>query len=290
MNRDFIRFERPADRVARIVLARDDMRNAQNTQLLYELNDAFDEAACNDDISVIILAADGDHFSAGHDITEFDFKKNIDAYETVGVWSGFHGEGVEALYAREREIYLEFSERWRNIPKPTIAEVQGMAIAGALLLIWPCDLIVAAEDARFLDNTVEMGVGGVEYFAHVGELGPRKAKEYLFTADWITAEEAHRLGMVNHVVAPEKLSADTLALAQRIAKKPLFALKLAKEAANTMEDAAGRVAGMKNAFHLHHLAHSHNMVRFGMPVDPSGVPEKIRDKIMKHVAVLKGER
>jgi enoyl-CoA hydratase len=139
------------------------------------------------------------------------------------------------------------------------------------MLAWPCDLIVAAADAAFCDNTVGMGVGGVEYFGHPWELGPRKAKELLFTADWLTAEEAKALGMVNHVVPATDLAGFTLDLAKRIAAKPLFALKLAKEAVNAAEDAQGRAGAMNTAFALHQLAHSHNMQVHGMPVDPSGL-------------------
>jgi len=111
----------------------------------------------------------------------------------------------------------------------------------------------------------------VEYFGHPWELGPRKAKELLFTADWLTAQEAHALGMVNHVVPAAELAVFTLALAQRIAAKPMFALKLAKEAVNAAEDAQGRAGAMNTAFALHQLAHSHNMQVHGMAVDPSGL-------------------
>jgi enoyl-CoA hydratase len=137
------------------------------------------------------------------------------------------------------------------------------------MLIWPCDLIVASEDAQFQDNTLDMGISGVEYFAHPAELGLRKAKELLFTSDWLGAEEAKQLGMVNHVVAREELETATLALAERIARKPMFALRLAKEAVNTFEDARGRQAAMKNAFHLHQLCHSHNMQVHDLPIDPA---------------------
>ena len=174
--------------------------------------------------------------------------------------------------AIEKEIYLGFSERWRNIPKPTIAQVQGKVIAGGLMLIWPCDIIIAADNAQFADNTVGMGVNGVEYLAHPWELGPRKAKELLFTSDWIDARDAHRLGMVNHVVPLDELETFTLTLARRIAKKPGFALKLAKESVNAAEDAQGRASAMTTAFALHQLAHSHNMQVHGLPIDPAGVP------------------
>ncbi|RAK63056.1 enoyl-CoA hydratase [Phenylobacterium kunshanense] len=275
---DAILFESPAPHVARLVLNRPESRNAQDTTLLYALNDAFDRAARDDAIKVIILAANGPHFSSGHDLREGgSIADQMAPFDPVGTWCGFGCSGAEGRMAREKEIYLGLSERWRNIPKPTIAEVQGKCIAGGLMLAWPCDLIVAAEDAAFCDNTVGMGVGGVEYFAHPWELGPRKAKELLFTADWLTAAEAKALGMVNHVVPAAELAAFTLALAQRIATKPLFALKLAKEAVNAAEDAQGRAGAMNTAFALHQLAHSHNMQVHGMAVDPGGL--QVRRKV-----------
>ena len=80
----------------------------------------------------------------------------------------------------------------------------------------------------------------MEFFVHPYELGPRKAKEFLFTADWWTAAEAHRLGMVNHVVEAEDLSAFTLEMAKKIAQKPLFALQLTKKAVNHTMDNMGQ--------------------------------------------------
>jgi enoyl-CoA hydratase len=264
-----ILYETPIPHVARITLNRPEARNAQNTALLYELNDAFDVAAQDDDVKVVILAAAGKDFSAGHDLRENPRKTDMSAYETVGTWCGFGCAGAEAQMAREKEIYIGLSERWRNFAKPTIAAVQGKCIAGGLMLVWPCDLIVAAEDAAFLDNTVSMGVCGAEFFNHPWELGVRKAKELLFTSDWWSAQEALRLGMVNHVVANAELAAFTLSLAERIARQPLFALKLTKEAINTAQDAQGRVAAMQTSFAMHQLCHSHNMQVHGQLIDPS---------------------
>jgi enoyl-CoA hydratase len=265
-----VTYEVPADRVARISLNRPAARNAQDTKLLYELNDAFDMAARDDAISVIVLAANGPHFSSGHDLREADPIGSLGKYETVGTWCGFSCEGAEGWMAREKELYQGLSERWRNIPKPTIAQVQGKCIAGGLMLVWPCDLIVASEDALFSDNTVSMGMTGVEFFGHPWELGPRKAKEMLFTSDFVTAQDAHRLGMVNQVVPAAELASFPLELASKIAAKPLFALKLAKEAVNAAEDAQGRISAMQTAFALHQLGHSHNMQVHGLPIDPRG--------------------
>lgn len=268
--------EKVGPEIMRITLNRPETRNAQSYQMLYELNDAFDIAARDQETKVIILAAAGPHFSSGHDLlaTYPQQIEQMSAFNPVGTWCGFECAGAEGRMAREKEIYVGFSERWRNIPKVTIAQVQGKVIAGGLALIWPCDLIVATEDAMFADNTVAMGVSGAEFFNHPWELGIRKAKEMLFTADFITAQEAHRLGMVNHVVGREELESFTLELAERIAKKPRFALKLVKEALNAAQDAQGRPAAMNTSFALHQLSHAHNMDLFGTPIDPSGIMSK----------------
>ncbi|MEV6140604.1 enoyl-CoA hydratase [Nocardia sp. NPDC051990] len=265
--------EHPADKVVRIVLNRPDARNAQSFRLLYELNAALDRAAQDDGISAVILAATGPHFSSGHDLRDTEKLTDLQS-DVVGTWCGFGCAGAEARMAVEKEMYLGLSERWRNLPKPTIAQVQGKVIAGGLMLVWPCDLIVASEDAQFLDNTVTMGVSGAEWFNHPFELGVRKAKEMLFTADYVSAADAHRLGMVNHVVAAGELASFTLGLALRIVQKPLFALKLAKEAVNAAQDNQGRWNAMQTSFALHQLCHSHNQQVHGSLIDPGFVQRK----------------
>jgi len=266
---DIVVFETPAPYIARIVLNRDERRNAQDTHLLYALNDAFDRAARDDSVRVIILAANGPDFSSGHDLTEEKYLENWKAHPQVGTYCGFSCGGAEPIMTREKELYQGLSERWRNIPKPTIAAVQGRCIAGGLMLIWPCDLILAAETAQFRDNTLAMGISGVEYFCHPWEVGPRKAKEMLFTSDWLSAQDALRLGMVNHVVPADQLQDAALALASRIADKSPFALRLAKEAVNKCQDAQGRLTAQETAFAYHQLAHAHNMQVHGHPIDPS---------------------
>lgn len=266
---DHILYERPADGVARIVLNRPDARNAQSMRLLYELNDAFDTAAQDDDVRAIILAANGPHFSSGHDLREADAREVVADHRRVGTWCGFACDGAEGHMGVEKEMYLGLSERWRNLPKPTIAAVQGKVIAGGLMLVWPCDLIVAAEDATFADNTVSMGVSGAEFFNHPFEVGARTAKEMLFTSEEFSARDLHRLGMVNHVVPRDELDDTALALASRVAAKPLFALKLAKEAVNAAQDNQGRHNAMQTSFAYHQLCHSHNQQVHGMLIDPA---------------------
>src|SRR6201999_3315642 len=126
---------------------------------------------------------------------------------------------LAGIYANESRRFLEYSLRWRNIPKPSIAAVQGVCIAGGLLLAWPCDLIVAADNAKFSDPVVAMGIGGVEYHGHTWELGARLAKEILFTGRAISAEEAKSVGMVTRVVPLDALQTATRELALEIPSK-----------------------------------------------------------------------
>ena len=271
--------ERPDPAVARIVMNRPDARNAQNLQMTYDLNAAFDDAVQDDTVKVIILAGAGPHFSAGHDLRATTKNEAGIDFPPVGAWGGFREPGAHGRMAREQEIYLQITRRWRNLAKPTIAEVHGKCIAGGLMLAWACDLIVASDNAEFCDPVVTMGVCGVEWFVHPWELGPRKAKELLFTADSWSAQEAHQLGMVNHVVPAAELSAFTMALAQRIAAKPSFALKMTKEAVNRAVDIQGQPAAIDQAFALHQLCHAHNLQEFGMIVDPSGLHPSVRKQV-----------
>jgi enoyl-CoA hydratase len=279
-----IRYDVPVDRVARITLARPEARNAQGMQMTYELNAAFDRAAQDDSISVIILAADGPHFSSGHDLGG-DQGKTWRDFPVVGTWADFDAGGAAGRYYREKEIYLEMAERWRNIPKPTIAAVQGKCISGALLLAWVCDLIIATEDAQFCDTTVDLGLTGVELFMHPYELGTRKAKEWLFTSGWLTAAEAEKRGMVNRVVPVDQLETEVVKLAETIAQRPGFALRTVKEACNQAQDLMGRRQVVQSAFAMHHLAHAHNQLKFGIHVDPAGLPPAVREKFEARMGV-----
>jgi enoyl-CoA hydratase len=271
--RDFthIRYENPEESIARIVLNRPEAKNAQDARLLYELNAAFDLAVQDDDVKVIILAGEGDDFSSGHDLrgSSSQFDEVLDDFERVGCWGGFSRAGSEGMMAREEEYFLGFSWRWRNISKPTIAEVQGRVIAGGLMLIWPCDLIVASSDALFCDPVVAMGLNGHEYFVHPWEVGARKAKEMLFTGEPITAQEAYQLGMVNKIVERSELKEATLTLARKIARRPSIGLTLAKQSVNQALDAQGMWTSIQAAYSLHITGHSHNMIVHGQPADPS---------------------
>jgi enoyl-CoA hydratase len=247
------------DAVAVVTMNRPEYRNAQNSAMTYALDEAFTRAVDDDEVKVIVLAGAGDHFSAGHDIGSPG--RDVDtSFERRAVmwWDHVGREGGDLRFAREMEVYLGMCRRWREIPKPTIAMVQGACVAGGLMLAWVCDLIVAAEDAFFADPVVRMGIPGVEYFAHPWVLGPRAAKEVLFTGDRFSARRAYEWGMVSRVVPRASLESETFALASRISSMPRFGLALAKKAVNQSEDLMGLRAGMDSVFGLHHFAHAHN--------------------------------
>lgn len=255
---DVVRYEVDGA-IARVTMNRPEYGNAQNSAMTYALDDAFYRAAAADDVAVVVLAGAGQHFSAGHDIgtpgrdigTSFDRR--------AGLWWDHVGKpGAQRRFAREQEVYLGMCRRWRELPKPVIAQVHGACIAGGLMLAWVCDLIVAADDAYFADPVVRMGIPGVEYFAHPWVMGPRQAKEFLFLGERISAERAYELGMINRVVPSGRLADEVTEIATKISAMPRLGLALTKKAVNQAEDAMGLQVGMDSVFGLHHLAHAHN--------------------------------
>lgn len=236
--------------------------------MLYEIDAAFVRAMQDDAVKIVIVAADGVNFSSGHDLRD---ATPLAEFTPVTQTGGSTEPAQHGMMAREEEIYLGMCWRWRNLPKPTIAQVQGKVIAGGLMLIWPCDLIIASEDATFSDPVVAFGVNGHEYFVHAWEVGARKAKEMLFRGMALSAEECHRLGMVNHVVPGAELEGFTLQIAEEIARRPAMGLKLAKMSVNQSLDAQGQWSAVQAAFALHHLGHAQaRLLHDGRPLDPAG--------------------
>jgi len=242
-----------SDRVAVITLNRPERANAQTMGLLDDLDAAWTRAADDDEVRVIVLRGNGKHFSSGHDLKD----RSSPMPDKIT---------LESIYRIEARRYLEYSLRWRNTPKPSIAAVQGKCIAGGLLLCWPCDLIVAADNAEFSDPVVFMGIGGVEYHGHTWELGPRKAKEILFTGRAVTASEAEQVGMVNRVVPLAELETATMDLARQIAQMHPFALRQAKRAVNQTLDVQGFYAAVQSVFDIHETGHGNALSVSGYPI------------------------
>ena len=245
--------------VALITMNRPGVRNAQNADMTFQLDNAFLRAVNDDSVGAIILAGAGDHFSAGHDIGTplRDIHRNFERRATT-YWPHEDKAGAEAIFVREAELYVGMCRRWRELPKPTVAMVQGACIAGGLMLAWVCDLIVASDDAFFADPVLKMGIPGVEYFAHPFVMNPRIAKEFLYLGERMPAARAYEAGMVNRVIPRAELEARTFEIANKLAAQPRFGIALAKRAINQAEDRMGLRDSIDAVYGLHHVAHAHN--------------------------------
>jgi enoyl-CoA hydratase len=258
----FVTYEELDDgRIARIMLNRPDARNAQNRGLLVELNEAFLRAEADDQVRVVILGGHGPMFSSGHDlgsaVSRAEYTPGPDQHPSYHV-NGATREGAESLMLQEWHHFFANTRRWRDLRKITVAQVHGDVYAAALMLMWACDLIVAAEGTRFADVVgTRLGMCGVEYFAHPWEFGPRKTKELMLTGDALTVDEAYQLGMVSKVFPADELTEKTLEFARRIAEVPTMAALLAKEAVNQTMDNMGFYNALNACFTLHQLNHSH---------------------------------
>jgi enoyl-CoA hydratase len=209
-------------------------------------------------VRCIVLAGSGKHFSAGHDIGTpgRDVHKHFD--NRLMIPGHVNKPAAELLYTREQEQYLGMCRRWRDVPKPTVAMVQGACIAGGLMLAWVCDLIIASEDAYFQDPVNRMGIPGVEYFAHAFELPPRVAKEFILLGERMSAERAAQFGMVNRIVPHDRLRAEVAVVAAKLAAQPRLGNWLTKQAINHVEELRGKRNAMDAVFHMHHFAHAQN--------------------------------
>ena len=228
--------------VATITLARPEAANAQNSRLIDELDAAFDCADADADVRVVVLAADGKHFSAGHDLKEL----------LVGEehWAAMR-DTPEGKLRHEQVMYFDKLVKIRDFRKPTIAAVQGACSAAGLMLACMCDLIVAADDARFSNPVLRMSGVGVELLVEPWELGPRKAKEFLFCASEFGADDAERYGLVNRVVPRDALAAAAREMAEQVALVPPLTAEAVKASINHMVDLMGQRVSWRYHFVLH---------------------------------------
>jgi len=262
---DIVTYE-SADGIAWISMNRPKYNNAQNGRMTYELDAAFMRAVADDDVKVIVLRGEGKHFSAGHDIGTPGRDVHLSQERVTSWYDHANKPGGEYLYVREAEAYLGMCRRWRDIPKPTIAAVQGACIAGGLMLAWICDLIVASDDAFFQDPVLMMGIPGVEYWAHPFELPPRIAMEFLMLGERMPAAIAHHYGMVNRVVPRDDMRSEAASIAEKLAAKSGLGLWLTKQAINQAEDLRGKRAAMDAVYHMHHFAHAQNDLTAGSSI------------------------
>jgi len=235
--------------VATITLDRPEVANAQDTQLIDELDAAFDRAEADDEVRVVIVAGAGKHWSAGHDLKALVGDTDADEWRQMR-------ETPEGKFHHEQVMYFDRCLRIRNFPKPTIAAVQGKCIAAGVMLACMCDLIVASDDASFSNPVLRMTGAGVEILIEPWEMPARKAKEFLLAAETFSAAEAERLGMVNRVVPRTDLATETRALADKIALVPPTTAQVVKRSINKTLDLMGQRDSWDYHFMSHHWMHN----------------------------------
>lgn len=233
-----IRYEQEG-RVARLVLNRPRYRNAQSRLLIEELDAAYARAAKDSSVGAIVLVGEGDHFSAGHDLgtPEEMADREVRPY----------AKGLRGTYERSWDLNIDTTLRWRNIPKPTIAAVQGYCIFAGWIIASASDVIFAAEDALFLPTNFQ-------YFSVPWDLHPRKAKAILFESRFIDAAEAEELGFVSRVFTRERLNEEVMAYAARVADNDPFQLRMIKMAINQAQDAQGYSTHIQGAHAFYMLS------------------------------------
>jgi enoyl-CoA hydratase len=228
--------------VAFLTLNRPDAANAQSSTMIDEIDAALDLADADDEVRVVVLGGAGKHFSAGHDLK--------DILSGADEWARLR-DTPEGKLRHEQVMYWDKCLRLRNFRKPTIASVHGAVAAAGLMLACMCDLIVAADDTRFSNPVARMTGVGVELLVEPWELGPRKAKEFLWCAETLTAAEAERFGLVNRVVPRDELDAAVREMADKIALVPPVTAEAIKDTVNHTLDAMGQQESWRYHFMVH---------------------------------------
>jgi enoyl-CoA hydratase/carnithine racemase len=239
-------YEKAADKVMRLTLNRAERLNAMSPELLREFDGVMDEFEDDPEASVLIIRGAGRSFSAGYDLQDTQFSG-----------SGFRVTTDHRAMHRLARHWL----RLFDLSKPTIAQVHGYCVAGATELAGHCDIVFAAHDAVF-GNQAGRALGILPTMAMWPTLmGPRRTKEYFFTGDTFTGEQAAKWGLINRAFPHDKLEEETLAYASRVALVPVELLTLHKAAVNRYVEVAGIRAAEQSACDLDVIAHQTEAVQ-----------------------------
>ena len=230
--------------VCTLTMDRPEVANAQNTQLIDDLDAAFDAAGADDEVRVVVLTGAGHHFSSGHDLKALVGDVEADEWRQMR-------DTPEGKFEHEKVMYFDRCLRIRDFPKPTIAAVNGSCVAAGLMLACMCDLIVAADDAMFSNPVLRMTGAAVEILVEPWEMPARKAKEFLLASEKLSAADAERLGMVNRVVPADRLLAEAHELAEQVARVPPATAQVVKRSINKTLD----LMGQRDAWDYHFMAH-----------------------------------
>jgi naphthoate synthase len=247
-----IRYEKsaaPEEGIAKITIARPEVRNAFRPRTIIEISQALEDAREDTSVGVIVLTGEGsDAFCSGGDQRVRGDSGYLD--EDAAAGQGSAGAGVGRFHVTDLHIQI------RRLPKPVVAMVAGYAIGGGHVLHLVCDLTIAADNARFGQVGPKVGSfdGGFGAGLLANLVGPKKAKEIWFLCRQYSAEEAREMGMVNTVVPLASLEDETVAWCREMLALSPFALRLLKASFNAAEDG---LSGIQQ------LAHDANLLFYG---------------------------
>jgi enoyl-CoA hydratase/carnithine racemase len=230
--------EQDARGVLRLTLNRPATFNALSEEMLAALQQALDRIAGDERVRVVVLAAQGKAFCAGHNLKEMIARPELAYYQR--------------LFAQCSRLMLSI----QKLPVPVVARVQGLATAAGCQLVAQCDLAIASDAASFAVSGVNFGLFCATPSVPLLRNVPAKhAMEMLLTGDFITAAEAQARGLVNRAVAPERLDAEVEALVASLLAKPREALAMGKDLFYRQ-----REMGLEAAYQLAGQAMAHNMM------------------------------
>jgi enoyl-CoA hydratase/carnithine racemase len=202
----------------RLTLNNPERRNALSEEMLSRLQEEIDAAGANEDIRCLIISASGPAFSSGHDLREIKGHRQ-------------DRDGGRAYFTALMAQCSQLMQSIVLLPKPVIAQVQGLASAAGLQLAASCDMVIAARSAGFCTPGVDIGLFcSTPMVALTRAVQPHHALEMLMTGDVYSAQEAYRMGLVNHVVADNRLAEATEQLARKLMSKSLEAIRIGKRA------------------------------------------------------------
>ena len=207
--------------IATITLNRPDRLNAVTPKMAHELLAAIEDVDKDDEVRVLVLTGAGRGFCAGADVGGM----------TGGTQEGMGtAQNAEEMRRYHSRVVGRICLGLQKLQKPTIAMVNGIAVGGGFDMALACDMRIGSKNARFRNAFVKIGLfpgwGGTWLYPRVMGLG--KALEYLFTGDFLEAEEAEKIGVLNKLVPPEDLERETMGLARKIAQGPPIAIRLMK--------------------------------------------------------------
>ena len=211
----------PAEHIARITINRPDRRNALHDDATHEMGTAIDDVAADDDIRVLIITGSGQAFCAGGDLN------SLKGGSDPGMWVSENTDDIRRSFRLAQRMILGI----QRMEKPVIAMINGVAVGAGFDLACACDIRIASPKARFMVAYVRIGLfpgfGGTWLYPRtLGSMG--KAAELLFTGDFMEADEAYRLGFLNHLVEETELEPKTTEIARKIAAGPPIAIRLSK--------------------------------------------------------------